>query len=178
LKRTNLEDIEPDPALPLDLGILLATWKDGIREWRDNLGAPPPEAVTWQIYPEGPSIGGILLHLASCDQFWLQEFAEKATLDRTDPAIAYDLSMDQYIPRWPAPPAEPIEWYFDILDRARTSVFASIAQHSDSLSEHPNGEYASTYRWIVAHLVQHDSYHGGQAVLLHETWKKLSASSY
>jgi len=63
-------------------------------------------------------------------------------------------------------------------DRARTSVFASIAQHSDSLSEHPNGEYASTYRWIVAHLVQHDSYHGGQAVLLHETWKKLSASSY
>ena len=98
MKRTNLEDIEPDPALPLDLGILLATWKDGIREWRDNLGAPPPEAVTWQIYPEGPSIGGILLHLASCDQFWLQEFAEKATLDRTDPAIAYDLSMDQYIP--------------------------------------------------------------------------------
>jgi len=73
----------------------------------------------------------------------------------------------------PTPPAEPIEWYFDILDRARIRVFESIAQHSDSLSEHPNGEYVSTYRWIVAHLVQHDSYHGGQAVLLHETWKKL-----
>ena len=166
-------DIEPDPALPLDLGILVATWRDGTREWRENLGSPPPEAVTWQIYPNGPSIGGLILHMASCDRYWLQQFVEKVALDQTDPAVAYDSSMDQYIPNWPVPPAEPIAWYFDILDRAREAAFAMIARHGDSLSEH--GEYKETYRWIVAHLVEHDSYHGGQAVLLHETWKQIAA---
>jgi uncharacterized damage-inducible protein DinB len=35
-----------------------------------------------------------------------------------------------------------------------------------------NGKSDYSLAWIVAHLVQHDSYHGGQIVMLNQMWKK------
>ncbi|CAN1550418.1 hypothetical protein MCEMSE15_02158 [Fimbriimonadaceae bacterium] len=49
-----LENVHPT------LSVLIETWRDGAREWLDNIEEPPPvEAMTWQPFENGPSIGGL-----------------------------------------------------------------------------------------------------------------------
>ena len=165
-------DVSPVSDLDPELGILVSTWQDGTREWRDGLGLPETEALVWQPYENGPSIGGILLHMISCDNYWLLECAQGQPVDPSHPAVAYDRTMDQYVPHWPVPPAQTIEWYFDQFDRNREKMIASIVAHNQPNSEHPRKDYLVSYRWILAHILEHDSYHGGQTVLLHEMYKK------
>ena len=108
--RVKRYELVVDPSGSSELETLLACMYDGTREWRENLEEPSIEALTWQPYPNGPSIGGLILHMASCEAHWLQHFVGGIELDQDDPDISYDLSMDQYIPSWPTPPAKPIEW--------------------------------------------------------------------
>jgi uncharacterized damage-inducible protein DinB len=171
-------DVDPTPGIhqgiAQDLAILLATWQDGTREWRENLGTPPVEAIIWQPYESGPSIGGLLLHMAACETYWLREFAHQLETPDLDAATQYDRTVDQHVPHWPAPPGKPIEWYYDVLDRTRRDVVHLAEKHANPTSLHPRKDYEVSYRWIIAHVLEHDSYHGGQAVLLHEFWKKLN----
>lgn len=175
MPRLDRYDIAPEGDISVELGILIATLQDGTREWRENLETPPQEAMCWQPYPDGPSIGGLILHMASCEAYWLGKVVGGLTLDENDPAIAYDMTMDQYIPSWPIPPDKPLSWYYEIQDKQRLQTIAWIQAHDAPAAEYKRRESTFTYRWAVAHQVEHDSYHGGQAVLLHEMWKKLHA---
>jgi hypothetical protein len=59
-------DLKPDDQLHPELALLMAALEDSSKEWLSNLGEVPDEAVTWQLYKDGPSIGGIILHMVSC----------------------------------------------------------------------------------------------------------------
>lgn len=170
-------EIEPWKGFSPELGLLVATWQDGLNEWLDHLGTPSPEAMVWQMTPNGPSIGGLFLHIAGCELFWLQEVGDGESVDPTDVAWAYDSELDQFAGQWPTPPAESFEWYLSMLKEHRHASYERVARHSDPNSIHERWDIQHTYRWIVAHLLEHDSYHGGQAVLLHEAWKVLSSRS-
>ncbi|MFZ4508104.1 MAG: DinB family protein [Fimbriimonas sp.] len=171
------DDLELLPTLEPELAILVATLHDGAREWRENLESPSLDAIVWSPYPNGPSIGGVLLHVAAAERYWIQKVAAGIDISLDDPAWAYDTTMDQYGPSWPVPPAEPIEWYFDIQDRTRAEMIDLIVAHNNRFTIYQHHDYTVTYGWIVAHIVQHDSYHGGQAVLLHEMFKKLMSAN-
>jgi len=166
-------DIKPSPEVHIEIGILIASLQDSTREWLDELGTPTPEALVWQPFPGGHSIGGTILHIAATEVFWLQTVGQGGGADRSQPAVVYDDQLDQDNVDWPVPPSQPFEWYRDILELQRAESIAMIAAHNDPLRvyERPSGN-SMTYRWILAHLVEHDAYHGGQAVLLHEQWKK------
>jgi uncharacterized damage-inducible protein DinB len=166
-------DVAPTEGLHPELGLLFATLEDGAREWQGELETVSDEAVVWQPFPNGPSIGGIILHMASCSLYWLSEFALGEAVDKNRPEVAYDLSMDQYAPAWPAPPAKPMSWYLELLAENRQETRALLARHGDPTRSHVRKEETMTFRWIVGHLVQHDCYHGGQIVLLNEMWKQL-----
>jgi uncharacterized damage-inducible protein DinB len=165
-------DVAPVEGMHPELGLLLATWADSTREWRKNLESPPVEALVWQPYPEGPSIGGLMLHIAACERYWLQSFAAGAPVDPNDTAIAYDAQVDQYVPAWAAPPVQPLAWYFAVLDTTHAEMVALVKTEREPDRLLPRRDYQVSYRWILAHLIEHDSYHGGQTVLLHEMWKR------
>lgn len=88
MKQFDVAPIGSDVAI----GTLLATWEDGTREWLDNLEEPSSEAMVWQPFPNGPSVGGIMLHMACCDLYWIKNFAWGAELDAEHPAVAYVLN--------------------------------------------------------------------------------------
>jgi uncharacterized damage-inducible protein DinB len=157
-----------------ELGILFGSLTDGTNEWRESLETPSPEAIIWSPYPGGPSIGGVLLHSISAEIHWLIKVGAGQTPDDTHPARVYDASVDHLGPSWPVPPAEPIEWYFELQDKNREHMLEAVMNHNDPYAVHQGRTSTMTYRWILAHLVQHDSYHGGQAVLLHEMYKKVA----
>ncbi len=169
-------DVSPTEGLHPELGILFAAMQDGTREWQAEIGEPTREALVWQPYANGPSIGGQILHIASCEAYWLLSLVERKEPDLANPAVLYDRTLDQDNHHWPTPPNEPIEWYFKVLAEARAETFRSLERHGEPSKEYTCGYGLVTYRWILSHLVEHDSYHGGQAVLLHEMYKKLASS--
>lgn len=167
-------DVEPAEGFAPEIGTLIATWDDGFREWLDNLGEPTQEAMSWQAYPNAPSIGGVMLHIAGCDLYWIREYVRGEALDPSNPAVAYDSELDQDNAQWPTPPDQPFSWYLNIVRSTRNQVIEQIRQEPNIEREFHRSWGTLTFRWIVAHIVEHDSYHGGQCVLLHEMWKRMA----
>lgn len=169
-------DVSPLAGYPAEIGVLVASLDDSTREWREELGSPPVEAIVWQPYPDGYSIGTLLLHMMDAETGWIDQFAAGKPEDPDEAKLLLSKETDQDAGLWPAPPAQPIEWYFDLQDRIRNRVNATLLEQDDPARVFVGRERSYTLRWIVAHVVEHDSYHGGQAVMLHELWKRLRAS--
>lgn len=169
-------DIEPLAGYRADVGLLLAALEDSTREWRGDLGDPSIDAIVWQPHPGSHSIGGILLHSASVELHWFDAFLARKTLDPEELKILLTNETDVEHGIWPTPPAHTIAWYYEIHNDIRKRVFESLKE-VDPDSRFDRGAYSITLRWVLAHVVQHDSYHGGQAVLLHELWKKQQDSN-
>jgi hypothetical protein len=93
-------------------------------------------------------------------------------VDQEDPAVKYDLAMDQYVPFWPVPPAKPFAWYLELYQNNLITVRELVRRHNRPFEEKARGSKVLTYRLVMAHHVEHDSYHGGQIVLIHEAWKQ------
>lgn len=169
-------DVEPLAGFDPQIGILLASLEDSTREWMGELGDCPVEAIVWQPFPDSYSIGTILLHIIDVEDYWFRNFA--AGLER-DPAevkewLSEETDVDGGI--WPTPPAKPLSWYLETLARVRKRAFEALKGIEPERIYERRGRMSLTLRWIVAHVVEHDSYHGGQAVLLNELWKKNSGT--
>ena len=164
-------DIPPVEGHDPQIGLLLAALNDSTREWRENLGTPTVEAMTWQSVPNGHSIGALLLHIIDCEAYWLETFVAGQSRPEGEEALLLCHETKQDDALWPVPPSKPLEWYFELHDKIRQRVFDAV-RGIDPTKTYGEGEFSCTFRWVVAHLVEHDSYHGGQAVLLHEEWKK------
>jgi uncharacterized damage-inducible protein DinB len=159
-------DVKPVAGLDPQVGLLLAMLGDGTREWREELGQVPEDAVVWQPFPQGHSIGALILHLADSESFWIQEVA--AGQARTPEEVKALLSeeTDQYAINWPIPPKKPLGWYFEQHDRIRKETRRTVRRLADPEHIGRRGEREFTLRWVLHHVITHEAYHGGQAVLL------------
>jgi uncharacterized damage-inducible protein DinB len=163
-------DVPPIEGLNPEVGLLLAMLDDGTREWRGELGDLPDEAVIWQPFPNGHSLGTVILHIADVEIHWLHRVAggREPSLEEEAQRIADAIDPDAVY--WPAPPARPLAWYFEQHDAARTRTRAIISELNDleRITEDPRhpGKYEFTLRWLLHHVITHEAYHGGQAVLL------------
>jgi uncharacterized damage-inducible protein DinB len=87
--------------------------------------------------------------------------------------MIYDELDSQSGGTWPDPPAESWDWYWALFQKHRAKTIEQLSQIEDpSKVVGSNGKSDYSLAWIVAHLVQHDSYHGGQIVMLNQMWKK------
>jgi len=166
-------DVEPLPGYPEPYGTLLATLQDSTREWRDELGDPEPDLIVWQPYPKSHSIGAVLLHIAEVEAYWIEEFSLGRAIDPEEAKLHMSAEIDQYAGSWPTAPAEPIAYYFALLDRVRARTLESVKSFASPETAMDSKWGATTLRWVLAHVVGHDSYHGGQAVLLKELGTKM-----
>jgi uncharacterized damage-inducible protein DinB len=78
-------------------------------------------------------------------------------------------SIDQYQGIWPAPPRRPLSWYYDQHDEIRTRTVALVRELPDPDEVRAvvwSQNRTCTVRWILHHIIEHEAYHLGQAVLL------------
>ncbi len=167
-------DVAPVPGYHPEVGILLASLADSTREWRENLESPTVEAITWQPWQASYSIGAVMLHMIDCEIYWFETFAVGKPEDAEEAKLLMAKQIDQDNVKWPTPPAEPIEWYFELHDRLRARTWETLRELTDPEQIFKGRKNQFTLRWILAHVLEHDSYHGGQVVLLHEMWKAQS----
>ena len=168
-------DVPPSPNMPVEMGTLLATLEDGSREWREELGEISPEGLVWQPFPGGHSVGAVLLHIAEVEYFWIKEICMGEKTPPELQEIWMSEQTKQYEVSWPTPPAKPLSWYLEQLDfvRAETRIALTRMPDHQGVVGWESWDYESTRRWVLAHVVEHDSYHGGQAVLLKLLWERL-----
>ena len=153
------------------VALLLAVLDKATREWRKQLGEVSPDALSWQPIPGGHSIGVVLLHMADVEGFCLYEGVTGQARSSEEITRLLSVETEQYAGKWPVPPAEPLEWFYQQQESVRRRTLETAQTISDLSGERALREDTFTVRWLLSHVVAHESYHGGQAVLLHEIYK-------
>ncbi len=175
-----VKDIAPLPDYPEPYGLLCASLQDATADWRAELPADlGPEAVTWRCRPGGQTIGAILLHMMFVELFWIENFVSGREIMADDavPLMWDKIDVDKGL--WPDPPAEPISWYFAMHDRYRARTLEAIKSWpaADTLLDREGEPWKYTRRWVLSHVIQHETYHGGQVVMLEDMWRTQAGSS-
>ena len=167
-----LTDVEPLPGYTEPYGLLCAILLDGTNEWRWELDQNlPEEAVVWQPSPGMHSIGGVILEIAAVEVFWFERFALGFAPDPNERKLlmADEIDVDSW--KWPAPHRKPISWYFELHDRIRARTLEAVKKWPPADTAIDLHGKPRTLRWVLGHVIQHESYHGGQAVLLNRLWQ-------
>jgi len=166
-------DIAPLQGMHPEIGLLAASLQDGTREWRSELHKAPEEMITWQACPDGHSIGAVILHIIDVEAYWIEEFAAGKKRSKREDKLLLAEETQQYHFRWPKPPAKPLRWYLDLQDeiRARTLETLKRFDHPDEFIARGESGTRFTVRWVLSHVVQHEAFHGGQAMLLKLLYK-------
>lgn len=170
-----LRDVVPHESLPEPYHLLWSILQDGTREWRAELwGGIPDEAVTWQVRPGGPSIGAIMLHIIIVEIFWIQRFALDIAWNEDEAEQLMVAKIDVDEERWPIPHHHPLAWYFDLHDKVRQRTLEALQRWPAATATKPHDGDEITMRWVLGHVIQHESYHGGQIVQLYNLYKHRS----
>jgi uncharacterized damage-inducible protein DinB len=169
-----LFDVEPAQGYHSEFGLLVSNLIDGTREWREELGEVSPEAITWQAFPKGHSIGGVILHMIDTEAFWIETAALGRTRPENELIELMSHETDQYAFTWVVPPHQPLEYYFELQDRVRARTLESIKSLPDpaTVISREGWAYEVTVRWILNHVASHEAYHGGQAVMLKALYER------
>lgn len=170
-------DAKPLPDYPEPYGLLCAILQDGTNEWRLELDPGlSQEAVVWQPHPGLHSIGGTILHIAAVEVFWFERFVLDLPGDEAERRLlmADETDVDEW--RWPTPPAQPLAWYFELHDRIRARTLQSIKRWPSAETLKDLHGSPRSMRWVLGHVIQHEAYHGGQAVLLNRLWQLKNGS--
>jgi len=156
-----------------EVGLLLSVLQDGTREWTEEFYDAADDLVNFRLVSGGHCFGGILLHIMAAERYWVDEVIFDLPVDLTDPATAYDEVLDQDGCVWPDAPIQTLDWYFELFKKHRARTIELLIQVENPLKiiqQHERADYSIS--WIIGHLIQHDSYHGGQCVMLNEFHKK------
>ncbi len=144
---------------------LRKTLDQGTREWKKHLGDVSEEQIVWQPNQGMHSIGGILLHIMAWEAWWCEKFVAGGEIE---PMTLSALRLNHYFDfgrQCPPPPSKTLEWYYEQLQVNRERCLLVFDSVEPELKI-KRGETSRSALWVYNHLVEHSSYHGGQAVLL------------
>ncbi|MCW3060225.1 MAG: hypothetical protein JWQ02_2046 [Capsulimonas sp.] len=166
---SNRKDLPIHPDLHPGLAALLGALDNATQTWRKELGEISDDSIAWSPFPNGHNIGALLLHMADTELFWIGEVGGGLPMTAEEAALFLSDDTQQYEARWPSPPTQPLAWFYAQQDAVRARTRQKIAaindpNHIGRRPENPEREF--TLRWLLGHIVEHDAYHGGQAVLL------------
>jgi len=162
-----LFELSPLPQIPSpELSILAAALLEGTREWREEMNLMPttPEAMQFRLRPNGHSPASVLAHVAYVEASWIARLgcpypAEgnkrfDAHLTNVDDDFWADAGRDY---------AAILDWQDEV---RRRTLACLIGLEADQVTAFRDGQPDYTAAWVVNHLIGHEAYHAGQAVLL------------
>ncbi len=99
----SIRDAAPVQGVHPTYGALLGALQDGTTEWLMEIGEPTEEAIIWQPWPNGSSIGGQMLHIASVEVGWLQHYCLGTPKTKEQSILFMDELRDVDGGIWPTP---------------------------------------------------------------------------
>ncbi len=153
-----------------EIALMLAQLDEGTKEWLGELPDDLTEAeIAWQPFEGGHSIAALFVHIAEVEAAWLHFVGCGEDIgDIEQEYLGGSIDADADGLKWPTPPpGRPLSYYTELLSkiRARTKEFIGALDDPKRLSQSKSGR-KFTLRWLLTHVIGHESYHGGQAVFL------------
>lgn len=159
-------DVRPIEGLDVEIGLLLAMLDDATEYWRRHIGTVSEDALCWQPFPNGHSIGVILLHIADVESQWLYGVATGQARSEEELHRLLSEETQQADVQWPTAPRQPLSWYYAQHDAIREQTRRTVRQLNNPEHIGTRREQEFTLRWLLHHVLTHEAYHFGQAVLL------------
>ena len=161
--------LEPVDGFSPDLGLCVARLEEVRAQTVELLEDMTPEELAKKISPELPQIGGLALHLGECQFWWIEAALAKNPITEEDVKFAHlhdttttDFALKNYAA------CDTV----DILKRIHLRTLATLGNYTDSdldtvftCDDHPDG-FEGSLRWILHHLVDHESNHRGQMAMI------------
>jgi uncharacterized damage-inducible protein DinB len=155
-------------ALLPEVAVYMKMLEQSTGEWRWMLGKDvTPAQLVHQAYPGAHSIGAVLLHMADSEAIWTMEVLAGGSVPESLKKELLADETDAWNGKWPVVPSEPLAYYYEKQDRVREHTLRVLAGLTDIEKDVSAWGNTFTIRWILGHMVSHDSQHGGQAILLH-----------
>jgi uncharacterized damage-inducible protein DinB len=167
---------QSEPNAPI--GLMLAMLDETTRKWRREIGRVGRETVVWQPARDAHSIGMLILHIADVEAYWLHQVVSGQPLNELDLKLLLSDETRQYAGIWPSPPKKPLSWFYEQHDRIRARTHELLSVRDDATVLIMQGNRRITLRWLIHHIIHHEAYHGGQAVLLQSLHRKLRAAGW
>lgn len=138
---------------------------------RAELGACSDEAVTWQPFRMGHSIGGIFMHLTATELECLHALGGRA-MTKAERALLVPEDSKVAEGRWPSPLSWPLAQYHELQDSVRGELVQRILHIGDADKAFEWQGRNQSLREIVSGLIHQESYRTGQMALhkLHHGW--------
>lgn len=171
-------DIEPLESTHTEVGLLGAALVDGTREWLEELGEVPDDAVSWQPLPGFHSIGAVMLHIIDVESYWIEQVACGRQVSAEETQELMSDEVDQYRGVWTAPPRKPWSYYLGLHTRIRERTLRLLRELTEPERFIQFAEHSVSVRWILHHVVTHEAYHAGQAVLLKAMWERTAGRAF
>jgi len=162
-----MSDTAFTPVLP-EVTVYISLLQQSTGEWRGMLGTDvTPAQISHQAYKGAHSIGAVLLHMADSEAIWTMEVLEGGAVPAELKEELLADHTDVWNGKWPVAPSEPLAYYYEKQDRVRENTLRVLAGLTDIDKDVAAWGNTFTIRWILGHMVSHDSQHGGQTILLH-----------
>lgn len=152
-----------------EIALLAAALNDGTRELRDEFGEVTPEELAYTPVSGRYNAAAVILHHAAVEDKWIRcdLFGES----REESDSRFPLFTKELFERgeWPDLGGLTLQEIYRRSDEVRRETLARLALIEDAAQPTVTSpEWRETARWVVNHLIGHESYHYGQAVLLVE----------
>jgi uncharacterized damage-inducible protein DinB len=105
--------------------------------------------------------------MADSEAIWTMEVLAGGSVPESLKKELLADETDAWNGKWPVVPSEPLAYYYEKQDRVREHTLRVLAGLTDIEKDVSAWGNTFTIRWILGHMVSHDSQHGGQAILLH-----------
>ncbi len=174
-------DLQPDPDLHPRLALLLAQMNEVRADLKTQAERWSDEDLDETLVPGFMSPGGLLLHIAEAEHWWLRVvLADQGEEGQLPAESLFPFHVDE---NGDAVAGErPLTEYLGVLDdtRAWTRDFLVGLTAEDLTRDFPfsskEGEsYVFSVEWVLYHLVEHEAHHRGQLALISRLAEALRA---
>jgi hypothetical protein len=132
------------------------------------------QELHWQFAPGWNTVGALLCHIASAEEFFRIEFIERRELTPAEhEQWMPGLEMGPYIPKLIT--GEPIEAYVSRLQQSRARLLAALSPLSVAEFQEKRDGYnpvtGCNLAWILYHLAEDEVHHRGQISILRKLYQ-------
>jgi uncharacterized damage-inducible protein DinB len=172
-------DLTLDPELHPRLALLMAQMDEVRADLKTYAERWADEDLDEILIPGMMSPGGLLLHIAEAEHWWLRvALACQGEEGKLPPESLFPFHVDE---NGDAVAGErPLTEYLGVLDDTRTwtrdflrGLDAEDLSRDFPFSSQEGEDYVFSVEWVLYHLVEHEAHHRGQLALMHRLGEAL-----
>lgn len=166
---TDEDVLEPVAGLSREIGLMIASFEEVRAQTIGHIADLSQDELAFRVFPTAHQIGGLVLHLAECEFWWIQAVFAGKEISEEDRQLAHlgdttesDFSLKGY-------DAERCIDRLNIIHQRTIETLSAVTDDRlDRMVEFGTDpkRLRCSLRWILHHLIEHEANHKGQIAMM------------